>query len=265
MSSLIPFSFESQPIRVVVLDGQPMFSARDVAVALAYADPSQAYQLHCKSLKKLNSVECTELNWVNPHPRGEYVMPESDVYRLIVKSNKPEAERFERWVFEEVLPSIRKTGSYSLPTAPAPKLSREERYRLGVYRDAVKTARLIGFEGNMALLSADAYCKNTLGVSVLAHMGGTHLIADERGRVYTPTELGKLLDPPLSAVKLNLALEAAGLQRKEMGGWLPCDDAEGLFEWADTGKKHSLGTPVKQLRWFKDVLGRLPSEMVTTH
>lgn len=142
--------------------------------------------------------------------------------------------------------------------APAPKLSREERYRLGVYRDAVKTARLIGFEGNMALLSADAYCQNTLGVSVLAHMGGTHLIADERGRVYTPTELGKLLDPPLSAVKLNLALEAAGLQRKEMGGWLPCDEAEGLFEWADTGKKHSTGIPVKQLRWFMAVLDRLP-------
>lgn len=142
--------------------------------------------------------------------------------------------------------------------APAPKLSREERYRLGVYRDAVKTARLIGFEGNMALLSADAYCKNTLGVSVLAHMGGTHLIADERGRVYTPTELGKLLDPPLSAVKLNLALEVAGLQRKEMGGWLPCDDAEGLFEWADTGKKHSSGLPVKQLRWFRAALERLP-------
>jgi hypothetical protein len=90
-------------------------------------------------------------------------------------------------------------------------------------------------------------------------MGATHLIADERGKVYTPTELGKLLDPPLSAVKLNLALEAAGLQRKEMGGWLPCDEAEGLFEWADTGKKHSSGLPVKQLRWFKDVLERLPS------
>ncbi len=142
--------------------------------------------------------------------------------------------------------------------APAPKLSREERYRLGVYRDAVKTARLIGFEGNMALLSADNYCKSTLGVSVLAGLGATHLLADERGRVYTPTELGKLLDPPLSAVKLNLALEAAGLQRKEMGGWLPRDDAEGLFEWADTGKKHSSGLPVKQLRWFRAVLERLP-------
>jgi len=142
---------------------------------------------------------------------------------------------------------------------PAPKLSREERDRLMLAREAYKTAKLFGFNENMAILSADNYCKNTLGCGVLAPMGATHLLADERGRVYTPTELGKLLDPPLSAVKLNLALEAAGLQRKEMGGWLPCDDAEGLFEWADTGKKHSTGIPVKQLRWFKDVLERLPS------
>ena len=259
MSSLIPFSFESQSIRVVVLDGQPMFSARDVAVALCYANPSEAYKDHCKYLKLLSYSELLELNWDSPNPRGEYVMPESDVYRMIIKSNKPEAERFERWVFEEVLPSIRKTGSYSLPTAQPPKLSREERDRLLLAREAYKTAKLFGFNENMAILSADNYCKNTLGTGVLAHMGATHLIADERGKVYTPTELGKLLDPPLSAVKLNLALEAAGLQRKEMGGWLPCDEAEGLFEWADTGKKHSSGLPVKQLRWFKDVLERLPS------
>ncbi len=150
-------------------------------------------------------------------------------------------------------------------SAQPPKLTREERYRLGVYRDAVKTARMMGFNENMALLSADNYCKNTLGIGVLTHMGATHLLADPRGKVYTPTELGKLMDPPLSAVKLNLALEAAGLQCKEMGTWMPCDAAEGLFEWADTGKKHSFGTPVKQLRWFKDVLDRLPGEMVTTH
>ena len=149
--------------------------------------------------------------------------------------------------------------------AQPPKLTREERYRLGVYRDAVKTARMMGFNENMALLSADNYCKNTLGIGVLAHMGATHLIADQRGKVYTPTELGQLVNPPMSAVKFNLALEAAGLQCKEMGTWMPCDAAEGLFEWADTGKKHSLGTPVKQLRWFKAVLDRLPSEMVTTH
>ena len=191
-----------------------------------------------------------------------WCLSEPGLYFFLNRSDKPKALPLQKWVAGEVLPSIRKTGGYSIP---APKLSREDRYRLGVYRDAYKTAKMIGFEGNMALLAADNYCKSTLGCSVLAHMGATHLLADPRGKVYTPTELGQLVNPPMSAVKFNLALEAAGLQRKEMGTWMPCDAAEGLFEWADTGKKHSLGTPVKQLRWFKDVLDRLPSEMVTTH
>ena len=254
-SQLIPFSFESQSIRVVVLDGQPMFGSRDVALALGYSDPSYAYKTHCKSLILLSSEESSELGWVNPNPRGEYVMPESDVYRLIVKSTKPEAERFEKWVFEEVLPSIRKTGSYSIPTKPMS----EEREYLMLAREAYKTAKIFGFVGNMAVLSADTYVRSAAGVSILARMGVTHLVADERGKVYTPTELGQLLNPPVSAKKFNLLLEAAGLQQKELGAWLPSDQADGLFEWSDTGKRHVLGTPVKQLRWFRGVLDQICS------
>ncbi len=62
MSSLIPFRFETHSIRVVVIDNQPFFSARDVALALDYADPSQAYNLHCKSLNLLSYSELLELN-----------------------------------------------------------------------------------------------------------------------------------------------------------------------------------------------------------
>lgn len=138
-------------------------------------------------------------------------------------------------------------------------VSKEERARLMLAREAYKTARLFGFAENMAILSADNYVRRALGdTGVLSYMESTHLVADERGRVYTPTELGKLMTPPLSAVKFNLQLEASGLQKKELGGWLPTDEAQGFFEWADTGKQHSNGTPVKQLRWFKSVLDRLP-------
>ncbi len=74
-TSIVPFQFETHSIRVVVVAGTPLFSARDVALALDYADPSQAYKAHCKSLRLLSSVECTELKWVGPNPRGEYVIP----------------------------------------------------------------------------------------------------------------------------------------------------------------------------------------------
>lgn len=250
MQNMIPFSFESQSIRVVVLDGHPMFSARDVAVALCYANPSEAYKDHCKYLKLLSYSELLELNWDSPNPRGEYVMPESDVYRLIVKSNKPEAERFEQWVFDEVLPSIRKTGEYS-QSINQTKLDID---RLALAREAYNTAKLFGFDGNMAVLSADNYVRNTTGVGVLANMGATHLIADPNGKVYTPTELGKLIKPTVSAIKFNLMLEAAGLQKRELDQWVPCEKAKGLYEWLDTNKKYVNGSPVKQLKWFKRVI-----------
>lgn len=250
MQNMIPFSFESREIRVVLIDNQPMFSARDVALALWYSNPSEAYKDHCKYLKLLSYSELLELNWVNPNPRGEYVMPESDVYRLIVKSNKPEAERFERWVFEDVLPSIRKTGEYS-QSINQTKLDID---RLALAREAYNTAKLFGFDGNMAVLSADNYVRNTTGVGVLANMGATHLIADPNGKVYTPTELGKLIKPTVSAIKFNLMLESAGLQKRELDQWVPCEKAKGLYEWLDTNKKYVNGAPVKQLKWFKRVI-----------
>lgn len=85
-TQLIPFSFESASLRVVVVDGQPLFSARDIALTFGYANPAKAYQDHCKLLKKLSYNELVGLEWENPNPQGEYVMPESDVYRRIQRA-----------------------------------------------------------------------------------------------------------------------------------------------------------------------------------
>lgn len=74
---------------------------------MGYKNPSKATNDHCKK-----SIE----TWGNDSlgRRQKFkVIPESDVYRLIIKSNLPSAEKFEAWVMEEVLPTIRKTGSYS--------------------------------------------------------------------------------------------------------------------------------------------------------
>lgn len=262
MSSLVPFSFNSHEIRITDQDGNPWFILRDLLEAMESKTTTTA------AVESINQglgdgfVNDTPIVDSLGREQQAIIVAESAATYLLSRSNTEKGRELNRFIHVEVLPSIRKTGSYSIP---APKISREERDRLMLAREAYKTAKLFGFNENMAILSADNYCKNTLGIGVLAHMGATHLLADPRGKVYTPTELGQLVNPPMSAVKFNLALEAAGMQRKEMGTWMPCDAAEGLFEWADTGKKHSLGTPVKQLRWFKDVLGRLPSEMTTTH
>ncbi len=259
MSSLIPFSFNSREIRITDQDGTPWFILRDLLEAMESKTTTTAA---VESINQgLGDGFVNDIPIVDSLGREQQaiIVAESAATYLLSRSNTEKGRELNRFIHVEVLPSIRKTGSYSIPPTPAPKLSREERYRLGVYRDAVKTARLIGFEGNMALLSADNYCKSTLGVSVLAGLGATHLLADPRGRTYTPTELGKMCTPPLSAIKLNFEIERAGLQKRDMGEWMPTDKAAHLCEWLDTGKRHGSGAPVKQLRWFQQVLGHLPS------
>lgn len=93
-------------VRVLEKDGQPWFVANDVARALGYTNPSKATNDHCK--KAITT-------WGNDSlgRRQEFkVIPEGDIYRLVIKSQLPSAEKFETWVFDEVLPSIRKNGGY---------------------------------------------------------------------------------------------------------------------------------------------------------
>lgn len=98
-------------IRSVMVDGNPWFVAKDIASALGYADTDDAIRKHCKSLKMLKPGDSPGLT---ESPRGIGVIPESDLYRLIMRSKLDSAERFQVWVCDEVLPTIRKTGQYSL-------------------------------------------------------------------------------------------------------------------------------------------------------
>jgi len=92
-------------VRTTEVNGQPYFMASDVAASLGYKNPRKAVIDHCKGVTKCDI-----------HTEGGMqtaaFIPESDIYRLIIKSKLPSAERFEKWVMEEVLPSIRKNGGY---------------------------------------------------------------------------------------------------------------------------------------------------------
>ena len=110
MNSLIVFNFDSQEIRFV--DGQPV--GVDVARVLGYKDPSSAIRdLVSPNNKRLGKF--LGIRYGENKPRIEEIMllKEAGIYQLIFKSKLPSAEKFQDWVFEEVLPSIRKTGQYS--------------------------------------------------------------------------------------------------------------------------------------------------------
>lgn len=93
-------------VRGLNIDGKPYAVANDIAKTLGYTNPSKATNDHCKKSKMV---------WGNDSlgRRQQFkVIPEGDIYRLIIKSKLPQAQDFECWVMDEVLPQIRQTGGY---------------------------------------------------------------------------------------------------------------------------------------------------------
>jgi prophage antirepressor-like protein len=96
--------FNNNTVRVLADEqGEPWFVASDVAKVLGYGQPDKAIRTHCKCPKLLRPADSPGLS-INP--RGMTIIPERDVYRLIMRSHLPQAEAFEEWVVGEVLPTI---------------------------------------------------------------------------------------------------------------------------------------------------------------
>ena len=92
-------------IRTAIINDKPYFCASDVAKALGYINVPDAIKRHCRAIVKRDTPVSGKFQAIN-------FIPEGDVYRLIIKSKLPNAEKFESWVMDEVLPTIRKTGGY---------------------------------------------------------------------------------------------------------------------------------------------------------
>lgn len=255
------FEHEGQPIDVSFTQ-EAFFNATQVAKAFGKmpkdwlkTDETQAY---------INAI------------RRKILIEENQLVRVV--SGAPETGggtwlhpklgvAFARWLnvdfalwCDEIIEGILK-GDVSPPITAKPKPNLDAFKAASVIARGLKALGLDKIlTPNAFALSVDTTVRKVTSASALEMSGNLHLMADEKGRVYTPTELGQMLAVPIKARQFNLALEAVGLQKREMGEWMPTDDAKGLFEWADTAKRHSNGTPVKQLRWFKAVLSRLPNQ-----
>jgi anti-repressor protein len=106
MNSLQIFNSEEfGEVRTVEIDRKPYFVANDVARALGYKRPADAVTAHCKGSVKHRYL-------TDGGEQELKVIPEGDIYRLTVRSKLPSAERFEKWVFDEVLPAIHHNGGY---------------------------------------------------------------------------------------------------------------------------------------------------------
>jgi len=124
VTALDVFQYAGQQVRTIVIDGDPWFVGRDVAGILGYADTTNAIKQHCRGVVKHHPI----LDALG-RTQNVRIISEPDMLRLIVNSKLPAAEQFERWVFEDVIPTIRKTGRYGsdvdmLTALPSAKLLR---------------------------------------------------------------------------------------------------------------------------------------------
>ena len=174
-------------LRTIERDSEIWFVASDVAKALGYRNISDALSKHCRYVAKCDI----------PHPQGKgtleiNIIPEGDLYRLIIRSKLPAAEQFEEWVFDEVLPSIRKTGKYEIPKQSIDK-------DLEIKKLAVETMKVRTEQSKLLLSIADTvsnelYKETLKSVAVATLTGKEYLpLPKIECNYHTTTELATIL------------------------------------------------------------------------
>ena len=148
-TAITPFNFNNSEIRLIVRAGEPWFITADVARVLGYRDASNAGRVLDDDEKGTHIVST---------PGGDQkltVINESGLYALVLRSRKPEARKFAKWVTSEVLPAIRKTGKYERPHNPAidyDRISPAQAQDLKELVHAVVDAKVQGFGETWARL-----------------------------------------------------------------------------------------------------------------
>jgi prophage antirepressor-like protein len=180
------FGFEGKNIRTFVFNGEPWWALKDVCEALELSNQAMVAD-RLDDDEKLNKPDLSSLG-----QRGGWIVNESGMYTLILRSDKPEAKRFKKWLTSEVIPAIRKNGGYLSPAVD--------------FNDPDNMQRIFDSwkEERRKRLEAEARTNRLI----------------HNNRTYTTTEIAKELNLR-SAQELNQALAEKGIQYKDKRGvWL---------------------------------------------
>ncbi len=202
-------------VRTLEENGEVLFCASDVAKALGYAKPENAISRHCRATLKRGTPISGKMQDIN-------FIPEGDVYRLIARSKLPSAEQFERWVFDEVLPSIRKHGAYMTPeTLQAAIMNPDIMIQL--------CQQLKAEQDKNTALRADL-SKATVQNTIMAPKADYFDELVERNTLTNFRETAKQLGVKQKAF-INFLMERKFIYRDKRGKLLPyADKNDGLFE-----------------------------------
>ena len=241
MNQIVAFDFESHDVRVVLgQDGEPMFVAADLLSTL---------NLDRKALERLDEDEKGVSSIHTPGGQQEMtVVNESGLFNLVLGSRKPEAKRFKRWVTHEVLPSIRKTGSYAVPgsVAALPAPTQDRVTAILMIGEAV--AKVPGVKQGIAMAATLTCIQENTGLLVETMRRALPAYNDPLAAV-NPTKLGEQIG--LSARAVNLRLSALGFQsRNDRDEWELTDAGQA---WGEALPYSRNGHSGYQILWRPEV------------
>jgi prophage antirepressor-like protein len=208
---ILPFNFDDSTIRTLTdEDSVIWFVAKDVLVILQDSKSPNVGQ----ATKDLEEDELRSFKMMSGNQQREIsFVSESGLYTLIIRSRKPVAKPFQKWVTREVLPSIRKTGSYSL--------QKEEKSKYAeIISETKEVLQLID-------LMKDLSPKELFYLQkIMGEKSPTKLLGNSfQNSSFLPTELGKMTGQ--SGAEINLILEKKGFQfRDEKGVWRPTENGK---------------------------------------
>lgn len=241
---LAPFDFEGRQVRIITdVQGEPWFVAADVLSTIS---------LDRKALERLDDDE-KGVNSIHT-PGGIQEMTtvnEPGLYALVLGSRKAEAKRFKRWVTHEVLPAIRKTGSYAVPAMAAlPAPTQDRVTSLLLIGQAV--AKVPGVKAGIAMAATLTCIHENTGLTIET-LRRALPAANEPICSLNATQLGKLVG--LSAKTTNLRLANLGLQvRNERDEWELTESGEA---WAEAMPYSRNGHSGYQILWNPSVAQEL--------
>ncbi|HCT7700293.1 TPA: BRO family protein [Staphylococcus aureus] len=180
MQALQTFNFEELPVRTLEIDGEPYFVGSDIAKILGYQKPQNAIATHVD----LEDKTTTLIQGIGSNYKSNAVIiNESGLYSLIFSSKLENAKRFKRWVTSEVLPTLRKTGAYQVPSDPMQALrlmfeaTEETKQEIKNVKDDV-----IDLKENQKLDAGDYnFLTRTINQRV-AHIQRLHAITNQKQR-----------------------------------------------------------------------------------
>lgn len=194
-------------IRTITEKGKTLFCAKDVAQALGYKDTTNAIKQHCRGVVKRHLTDDLGRNQLTNF------IPEGDIYRLATSSQLPGAEKFESWIFDEVLPTIRKTGQYTAkPMTEYQQMMAETRRR----NARVQSARILT---QLAKQYHGTTYEQVLNAHATKELTGEYLLPlpQLEAKTYSAEEIGKILG--ISSNKVGTLANQNELKNDEYGQW----------------------------------------------